>query len=367
LSRVLPELGRAGVAVTVLARAVTDPYAFGVVAEQVEWGGDEGPPDPAAAKDVARVIETLQPDVVLLSNVYDVGVLRAVRAAPRVVARIHDHRMFCPHGDRIYPQFRAVCRQPMGTACVVNAVVHGCVQGIHPATLRRLHAREHQRDAVREFDAITVGSDFMARSCARNGIERDRIAVLPPPIDPRSLDAIPAPLPADRRVLFAGRLVRDKGLRSLVRAVGLIPRELRPILDVAGKPTAESASIEELAPKLGVQMNLLGRLTPKQIDRAIDAARAVAVPSLWPEPFGMVGIEAQARGRPAVAYAVGGIPEWIAGAGIAVPRGDEHALAEAIVEVLDDTRWHEYAVVARGRASAYLPSAHVAKLLEVCF
>jgi len=81
----------------------------------------------------------------------------------------------------------------------------------------------------------------------------------------------------------------------------------------------------------------------------------------------MVGIEAQARGRPAVAYAVGGITEWIAGAGIAVPRGDEHALAEAIVEVLDDTRWHEYAVVARGRASAYLPSAHVAKLLEVCF
>jgi len=364
---VLPELARNAVAVTLLGRKVADPSAFGVVAEQIAWGSDESPPVPAAASEVARVLEALRPDVVLLSNVFDIAVLRAVRAARRVIARIHDHRMFCPTGDRVYPQFRAICSQRMGTACLVNAVAHGCVAGVHPATVRRLRAREELRDAVREFDVITVGSEFMARSCANNGIDPQRIAVIPPPIDPRGLEPVSAPLPAERRILFAGRIVPDKGLRSLVRALAKIPAPLRPALDVAGTPNAESAAAVALADRLGVAITMLGRLSVAQMNAALDRVRAVAVPSLWPEPFGMVGIEAQARGRPAVAYAAGGIPEWVGNAGIAVPVGDEKALAAAIGQVIDDECWHAFAVAAREQAMTYTPETYVAKLLPLCF
>jgi glycosyltransferase involved in cell wall biosynthesis len=40
-------------------------------------------------------------------------------------------------------------------------------------------------------------------------------------------------------------------------------------------------------------------------------ADLLAVPSLWPEPFGLVGIEAGSLGLPAVGYASGGIPDWL--------------------------------------------------------
>jgi len=134
---VLPELARNAVAVTLLGRKVADPSAFGVVAEQIAWGSDESPPVPAAASEVARVLEALRPDVVLLSNVFDIAVLRAVRAARRVIARIHDHRMFCPTGDRVYPQFDAICTTPMGGACGVSTLIRGCVRGPRRASCGR--------------------------------------------------------------------------------------------------------------------------------------------------------------------------------------------------------------------------------------
>ena len=64
---------------------------------------------------------------------------------------------------------------------------------------------------------------------------------------------------------------------------------------------------------------------------AYDAATLVAMPSLWGEPFGLVGIEAFARGRPVVAYDAGAISEWLcasSGGGRVVPLGDEQALAQ---------------------------------------
>jgi len=367
LARVLPELERRGVAVTLRARRVGDAQAYGVVAEEIAWGGDEEPPNAAAANRVAHTIEALRPDAVLLSNVFDPKVVLAARAAPRAIAHLHDHRAFCPHGDRVYPQFRALCSRPMGTACLVNSVLHGCVEGPRPGTLRRLRAREVLRDALRQLDGIDVGSQFMAGLCARNGIAPERVTVLAPPVDPRALATPPAPMPAERRLLFAGRLVRDKGLDSLLHALARIPEALRPALDVAGEPTPESGEAVARAPALGVRLTMLGRQDRGAFMATLDDARAVAVPSLWPEPFGMMGIEAYARGRPVAAYAVGGIPEWIGDAGIAVPRGDEAALARAIVEVLDDERWKQFAAAARRQAERYTPQRYVDLLMRVLF
>ena len=45
--------------------------------------------------------------------------------------------------------------------------------------------------------------------------------------------------------------------------------------------------------------------------RLFQSASAVAVPSVWPEPFGLVGLEAGAFGVPALAFDVGGISEWL--------------------------------------------------------
>jgi glycosyltransferase involved in cell wall biosynthesis len=64
----------------------------------------------------------------------------------------------------------------------------------------------------------------------------------------------------------------------------------------------------------------------------LHAADVLVLPSMWEEPFGRVVLEAMATGRPAVASAVGGIPELLDGEFTAMlfPRGDHQALAERL-------------------------------------
>jgi glycosyltransferase involved in cell wall biosynthesis len=360
LERVLPELASSGITLTVAARRILVDRAFGLPVRSIEWSNEHEAPSHAAAVEVKRLIDELAPDAVMTSNVFDEEVLAAARTARRFIVRLHDHRAFCPNGDRRFPQLPGNCTSAMGAACALNAMVHGCVAGLHGKTFATLRARMRVRDAIQRADAVVVCSEFMARSCISNGIEERRIVVAPPPLARESFTTRPVSRPHESRLLFAGRILPQKGLVSLVRALGHIIRERRPILSVAGDDTPELTRAREIAEKNGVRLELLGWLTQPQMRDAIDASDAVAVPSLWPEPFGLVGIEAQARGRPAVAYAAGGIPEWIAG--IAVPIGNERALAGAIEEITAAANWDRYAAAALRRAVDFHPEHHIGML-----
>ncbi|HUA09384.1 MAG TPA: glycosyltransferase [Candidatus Acidoferrales bacterium] len=353
MERYLPALRRAGLDVRVLARRVTDSARFGVPARALPWGDENDEPSSAAAGEVSREIRDERIDLVLCSNVFDAAVLDAAREARRCVVHVRDHRVFCPNGDRLFPNFSRPCDAAMGGACLVNSLLRGCVCGPRSGTLRRLRRRERTAEATRRYDAFVVSSRFMARSCERNGIAAAKIHVLEPPIaDASAADPI-VPPPAVPRVLFAGRIVPAKGLRSLVRAIARIGEGRRPVLRVAGRPTGELDACARLAQQLHVRLEALGWCDGDALLRAIDEVHAVVVPSLWPEPYGLLGAEAQARGRPAVAYAVGGIPEWIGDAGECAPRGDERALARAIEAVIDPARWPDYSAAARARAAAH--------------
>ena len=54
-----------------------------------------------------------------------------------------------------------------------------------------------------------------------------------------------------------------------------------------------------------------GWLGPERIEQLQASSDLLVIPSLWPEPFGRVGLESGSRGLPAAAFAVGGIPDWL--------------------------------------------------------
>jgi glycosyltransferase involved in cell wall biosynthesis len=364
---VLPALAAAGVSISLFAREVAGQNGFGVAARAIAWADETAPPSADAARDVAEALRQCRPEAIVTASVFDTSVLDAVRAAPaRWLARIHDHRPFCPTGDRVYPQFSAPCCAPMGRACRAATVTRGCVRGPRPSSYREIAARETVRDRIASADCVLVSSEHMRATCAANGIDRAKVAITPPPLpDAAFASAVHAP-PAKPTLLFASRPTPRKGLGSLIRALGRLPTPERPRLIVAGATAADDESSRAAAEHFGVEIEWRGHLGADELRAAIDASSAVAVPSLWPEPFGLVGIEGQARGRPAVAYHVGGIPEWMGDAGIAVQRGDEAALASAIRTVLDQAAWQHYSAAARRRAEAYHLDSHVTRLLELC-
>ncbi|MEI9939935.1 MAG: glycosyltransferase [Pseudomonadota bacterium] len=135
----------------------------------------------------------------------------------------------------------------------------------------------------------------------------------PPPVD---LDPDPIPPSAresPRRILFLSRFTSGKGGIRAVQAVARCQRNMsdRPLYLTMAGDGPELANCQKLAMKLGVSSDFPGWVGAEKRMALLRNADVLIVPSLWPEPFGMVGVEAGSVGVPAVAYRAGGIVDWL--------------------------------------------------------
>ncbi len=115
-------------------------------------------------------------------------------------------------------------------------------------------------------------------------------------------------------------------------------------------------------------VEFLGWIEGGDLLAAYTRARVLAVPSVWPEPFGMAGPEALAYGIPIVGSDVGGIGSWLdSSRGALVPAGDAVALAAALGRYLEDASLADAAGAAgRGFVSAELTlSRHLERLTPI--
>jgi glycosyltransferase involved in cell wall biosynthesis len=142
--------------------------------------------------------------------------------------------------------------------------------------------------------------------------------------------------PPGEVVGLVGRLDPVKGHRELL-AVASRVRAQRPDLRLAfvgGPDSSHPGYGEELRREAGDEASFLGhRHDARELIAGCDL---VAIPTVVPEGFPYVGLEALAAGTPVVGYASGGLPELVGPCGRLVPPGDRDALAESIVSLLAD-------------------------------
>ena len=88
-------------------------------------------------------------------------------------------------------------------------------------------------------------------------------------------------------------------------------------------------------------MDFSGWVRNEDLGNFYSKAKVVVVPSRWPEPFGMIGLEAMHHGRPVVAFDVGGIPDWLdhMETGILVPEQDVGAFGKALEKILGENQF----------------------------
>ncbi len=354
LEVLLPKLIARGATVRVLARQI-DASPAGVGTEQVPWAEEHDAPSAAARAAVRNAVAAFAPDVAVAHNVMDAGVVEALRTAGRLVYHVHDHRPFCPNGDRVFPRTGRNCTEPLGRACAVHSLTDGCAYGPRRRTARLIRSRERLRDAIAAADVVIVASRYVARRALGSGIAERRIVEITPPLPDEAYAEADAAAPRSRDVVFAGRVVPQKGLDSLVRAVAGIAPDRRPRVLAFGDGAA-LAGVRAEASRFGVALDAPGAVPAAALRAALDEAALLALPSRWAEPFGYVGIEAFARGRPVVAYDVGGVRAWLQHDrnGVAVSAGDETALGAEIAALLDDdARRERLARNARADAERY--------------
>jgi glycosyltransferase involved in cell wall biosynthesis len=218
----------------------------------------------------------------------------------------------------------------------------------------------------RRADAVIVLTRRLADRLLAAGLDPGRVHVIPSGVDlgrfagPRPDPAPDLPRP---RVLFVGRLAAQKGVATLLEAVGLL-RSRAAVVLVGDGPLRPA--LERQADRLGPgRVRFQGFVPHAEVPAWLAAADVLVLPSVY-EELGSVLLEAMAAGLPVVASAVGGIPDALAAAGRLVPPCDPAALAAAVDELLDDpVLAAELGDAARRRAAAFSWDVLAGRVLEV--
>ncbi|MBN1297023.1 glycosyltransferase family 4 protein [bacterium] len=274
---------------------------------------------------LTAMIRDTSPDVIHVHNITNYRLLDRLLTSGPVLKSIHEFRPFCiPR--RIRPDTGEHCTMTLSRACFTT----GCFQyNLH--SLYRFMVEHRGGRRIRRFPWIWVYSDFMKQFVAPLLPPSCRIDVVqyfydPPPGDPGDP-------PESRRIFSAGRLVRDKGYHLLLDAVATLKEPVE--LTIAGEGNQETA-LREQAARLGLTVNFIGYHPPSELERWYRWCKVAAFPSDYPEPFGIVGLEAMGAARPVVAFDVGGVRDWLddGSTGYCVPRGDTRAFSEKLHELL---------------------------------
>lgn len=297
-------------------------------------------PDPGLVRGLEPLLAA-SPDVIHAHNwiVYSVLPWRRRHPAPLVLS-LHDYGLVCT--TKRFLRAGAPCPGPALARCLSCAGGHyGPAKGATTVVAQRLTSPWLRRSV----DAYLPVSQAVARA---SGLDGQRFEVIPNflPRAPTEAEgesgAVAGLLPEGEFLLFAGDVSRDKGADVLLAAhAGL---DDPPPLVLIGR---------ELIPRGDVDPGRVRFLGPQPHTAVLAAMRrctALVAPSVWPEPFGLVALEAMAEGKPVIAARSGGLVDLVADGrtGLLVPPGDQRALGAAIRQLLEDAERR----LALGRAAA---------------
>jgi glycosyltransferase involved in cell wall biosynthesis len=258
-----------------------------------------------------------------------------------VVKLLHGYFGTCIGGQKMFalPACRP-CSRRFGAACLALYLPRRCGEFSPVKMVSQYLWARRQKALFGRYAAVVVASEHMKREYVRNGLDAATVHVNP--LFPADLPADPGPGPpskAGERVLFLGRMTKLKGGDFLIRAVAQASQRLgRTIHLVMAGDGPQRSAWKELAVRQKVSAEFAGWVAGPKRQRLLSSAGLLAVPSIWPEPFGLAGLEAASFGLPAIAFDVGGIAQWLTDGcnGWLVPGNPPtvRALADGLVRAL---------------------------------
>lgn len=362
-------------------------------------------------------LRTWRPDLLFLHGLLKPQTESELLTIAPVVFFAHEYRGTCISGAKTFkfPVIRP-CQRRFGSPCLFLFYPRRC-GGLNPLTMWRDYQKQQQRlRFLRRCAAIVTNSCHMREEYLRHGFAPDKLICVPYlVVPPANANRDSSPLASNPhypfRLLFLGRMDHLKGGHYLLKALPRIQQVLNRPIDVTfagdgparakweeqarGNAECGTRNAECKEPTVsenhfsspGTHSNSLrappsafrnspltvtftGWLGPEQRDELLESIDLLVVPSLWPEPFGQVGVEAGHHGIPAAAYDVGGISEWLkegvnghlASGNPPTPEG----LGDAVIQCLADS--DHYAHLRSGALQMtrrFDQQSHVAALEEV--
>lgn len=386
LDTILPALARAGCDTALLSEVDTpaDRARILLSAESPRWC--------IAELGLSASLDALRrwtPNVLYVHEVTQPRLEQELLKVAPAVLFAHNYHGTCISGAKLtkFP-VATPCSRRFGPQCLMHYFPKRC-GGLSPLTMLSLYREQLERRTILEkYRMILTASDHMRLEYVRNGLVPEAVRTIYLPIaavsEPDNGNGKPhapasdaaAGLDRPWRLTFAGRMTLLKGGAQLVDSLAQVWHALRrPIaMTFAGdgpeRTRWEAAAGRAQARHPAIQVSFSGWMSAVQVQALFAASDLLVIPSLWPEPFGLVGPEAGLHGVPAAGFAVGGIPEWlIDGINGHLAPGDPPTaagLAQAVVKCLRDPT--EYQLLRRNAskmAARFSVGAHISSLLRI--
>jgi glycosyltransferase involved in cell wall biosynthesis len=255
---------------------------------------------------------------------------------------LHNLRLFCAIGVAARdggPCFRCHHRNTL------PGFLLNCRESVPEAAVYATALARHQPAIIGGVDRFVVPSDYAAGQSALLGVPHDRIDVVPHYL-PAEAFAEGGRAAEGEYALVAARLTPEKGVDTAIEAAALADIPLR----VAGEGPA-AAYLMELANVIGAPADFVGRLDRAGMERELQGAAMLLMPSRYHEFAGYSALEAMAAGLPVIGTRLGALPE-ILGEERCLPANDPHAVAARMRQLWcepERRRREGQALIARAR------------------
>ena len=369
VSAVMPALRDAGLDVSFFHEA-DEPKGR----QLIDPGG--GPVFNVALEGADAALDALakwKPDLVYAQGLHNVDTATRLLALAPSVTFVHTYVGTCISGTKTHMRPHPIaCSRKFGPACLALYFPRQC-GGNSPLTMVKLYGVQRQRHAVlSRQDAVVTHSEHMKNELRAHGIAATVISY---PISMSASDTS-GPVTPTHDLLFAGRMDKLKGgmllLDALPRIAAALDRPLHVLLSGDGPERARwegrAKRIQARHPQISIDFP--GWSSESALSAQMQGSRLLVVPSVWPEPFGSVGMAAARYGVPAAAFAVGGIPQWlhdgVNGHLASATPPSSASLADAVIRCLSNP--DHYADLSRGARQAAAQSTmarHVPELISV--
>lgn len=308
--------------------------------------------NPFAFWKLRQVLAEFQPDIVhvrIFLTQLSPSILLLLRDIPSIY-HVAWYRPICPLGTKMLPDGMS-CEYPVGGACYHR----GCLplQDWLPLMLQ-MKLWQEWRDA---FNLIVANSSAVKERLVAEGLASVEVVWNGIPVRPQR-----PPLTKPPTVVFAGRLVPEKGADVLLQAFAQVVRIIPEARLLMAGEGPERDRLTSLIAQLELQasVSLLGHLSRAEMDRQFANAWVQVVPSRWAEPFGIVAIEAMMSAIAVIASGAGGLAEIVepGKTGFLVAPNDVDGLAEALLGLLQNCELAEkFGQAGRERALAHFSEA----------
>lgn len=316
-------------------------------------------PDPEAMLALGKLITHYQPDIVHAHNwlVHSFLPLKFWSGA-KLILTLHDYSLLCTQKRLMY---RGVpCAGPALNQCLACACSHyGATKGI-ASVLGHWAMQAVERKTVDLFlpvsQAVAVGNGLLAHETPYQVVPN----FLPDDLNLRQTDAsnFLDQLPKEDFLLFVGDLGHDKGLNVLLKAYAGL--STAPPLVLIGRAYGDTPT------QFPANVHVFKSWPHYAVMQAWQRSLIALAPSVWPEPFGLVVIEAMANARPVIASRTGGLVDIVVDeeTGLLVPAGDVASLRQALVRLLADPTLRTRLGEAGKRRFSQFQASHVVPMVE---